>query len=136
MIKKEKSAIILAAAIVLGAMPTAMAQVETPSEGVSYEIIFDGTVYPSSLETIEYPYLAASLGLDGDCILNVLVDTTGDVAGMTVAACSSPIFEDAAKRFIDEQQFDGELSTNLTAHLLEVTWDIGVEDKPFVLVSR
>jgi len=124
----KRNAITLATALVFGVMPTAIAQSNDLDQGIPYEITFDGTVYPANLDMVEYPYLAASQSQDGDCLLNVLVDDAENVAGMTIASCSSGSFNEAAARFISAQDFEGKMSTDMSSHMLSVKWNIGVEE--------
>ena len=127
MIKKISLAISVATVISVGGMPTAIAQTNSPEAGIPYEITFDGSHYPANLETVEYPYTAASRQLDGECQLNVMADSSDNLVGITILSCTDDLFRNAAARYISNQVFAETATTGLTAHPLSINWDIGTE---------
>lgn len=122
--------ITLTTATLLGGMPTAFAQTDAPDEGIPYAITFNGTHHPASLQTIEYPFAAASQMRDGECVLNVISDDVGNVASMSIITCSDETFRAAATRYINAQSMNQNTSPGLKAHPLRINWDIGNEIEP------
>lgn len=120
-----RTMIVITSAMVLGAMQSAVAQTDMAYEPVPYTITFDGAVYPSALEEIDYPYAQARLGVSGSCLLNVLTNSDQDIAGMTIESCSNASFRVAARNFIDRQTITPTFEEALTAHRLTIVWSIG-----------
>lgn len=125
--RKTTKAVITAAALVFGAMPIASAQTNTETNAVPYTITFDGSFYPDALETIEYPYLAASLNRSGECSLKIKSDESQNIAEISVTSCSDDLFEAAAQRFAAQQIVDATASSDLAEHTLSIKWSIGAE---------
>ena len=127
MIKKTTLTLALSSALFLGLTSTASAQSDDENVGIPYEITFNGSLYPADLESVEYPYIAATQQRDGECLLNVISDTEGNIAGMSIVSCSDDLLRDAASRYINRQSVSEISDSNLTAHSLRISWDIGEE---------
>jgi hypothetical protein len=122
--KMENKSIIktvLISTLVLGALPAAIAQSE---DAVPYEITFSGSHYPANLESVSYPYIAASLLQDGECQINMVLDENEQLVSMSIASCSNAAFEEAARRFVSTQDLNASSGEKLTAHTLQINWDI------------
>lgn len=138
MLKQISIASALASAMVFGAMPTASAQTEAETEGTPYAITINGSHYPANLETIGYPFTAASLNRDGECLLNVMTDEAGQIAAITILSCTDDLFRGEAESLIKLQPAVSATSSNLKVHALQITWDIGETAKqaPIQLAVR
>ena len=118
----------------IGLSQSANAQIgSADTAGIPYEITFNGSLYPADLDQIEYPYIAASQERDGECILKIISDASGDIASMSVVSCSDDLFEGAASRYIRKQEFSQHTNNNLTVHNLRVRWDIGEQSEEVAL---
>lgn len=113
--------------------PIAIAQIGSAETGIPYEISFNGSLYPADLEQLEYPYIAASQERDGECILKIISDVSGEIASMSVVSCSDDLFEGAASRYIRKQEFSQHNNDNLTVHNLRVRWAIGEKSEEVAL---
>lgn len=138
MIKHLILASSLATVVAFGAMPTATAQIDNDFEAKPYAITFNGSFYPANLDEVSYPFNAASTNRNGECLLNVMTDETGEIAAMTILRCTNDIFENEARDLIKRQALTGPVPAKLTAHALRITWDIGAaaEPTPVQLVVR
>ena len=116
---------LISAALVMGLAPTASAQSEEAETAIPYAITFDGSFYPTSMDTIGYPYNEASLRNDGECALRLITDADDNITAMSVLACSSEAFRNEASRFVRTQMSETISSEDLKAHTLYIKWDIG-----------
>ena len=126
---------ITAAVIVAGAMPAAIAQSTSDTQGVPYTITFDGTVYPASLGEMEYPFEAASTGRSGSCALTVHATDDDMIEAIEIVSCTDHRFRWAAERFIDAQAEPDAGAAPITAHPLTVSWTIET-NQPSVFAAR
>ena len=133
MMKITMKTLALSAAVSIGFIPSAAAQSDAAEAGIPYEITFNGSMYPADINTVEYPYIAASQERDGECLLNVISNEAGNVASISIISCSDNLFKSAVSRYINKQDFDQSSTTNLTAHSLRVNWDIGEKAEPLPL---
>ena len=119
--------IALTAAASLALLPNAAADQASEQDGIPYEITINGDVYPADLDTIEYPYIAASQQRNGECLLNISADASGKVLGMSVVSCSDDLFKNAATRYISEQNLTAYTPSKIRTHSLQIRWNIGEE---------
>lgn len=136
--KKIKLTTFVTAAVV-SVMQIATAQTQTAEEGIPYEIVFSGTFYPSGLESIEYPFSAASDQQDGECTLSITTNALEEVTAMSVQTCTHTTFETAARNFIESQPLAALTSNEAHAHTLHIYWSIGAETltaEPIEIASR
>lgn len=108
------------AALVVGAMPTALAQ--SDKEAQPFSIEFSGSVLPSNPNAIAYPFLAASKRVDGKCDLALYVDKQDVIAKISVLSCSNPLFEDEARDFIEKQATPAKMDDVVLTKRLSVNW--------------
>lgn len=126
-------------ALAFGVMPIATAQTDTQPKGIPFAITFDGSYYPDNLETIEYPHTAAVLQKGGECLLNVMTDSAGNISGVNIQTCTDISFRDVTARFIRNQGLNDSFAQSLESHELRVKWEIGEPsrpDKPIQVAAR
>ena len=130
--------IALVTATSLAFLPSATADQASEQDGIPYEITFNGDVYPAELDTMEYPYIAASQERDGECLLNINADAAGNISDMSIVSCSDDLFKSAAARYITKQNFGTQTSSNVSAHSLQIRWKIGedLDALPLQLAAR
>lgn len=138
MLKRLTYVAAAATAVAFGAMPTATAQTETAEEGTPFAITFNGNVTPANLEAVDYPFTAATLNRNGECLLNVMTDEHDTILGMSVLTCTDDLFRAEAEDLIQAQTLPSELPASLNAHALRISWQIGEEiaQTPMQLVSN
>ena len=131
-----KTALLTAASLAF--MPNATAYEASEQTGIPYEIVFNGDVYPAQLETMEYPYIAASQKRGGECLLNVSADPSGSVLDISIISCSDDLFKSVAARYINKQSFNRRATSEVTAHRLKIRWKIGqaLEAQPLQIATR
>lgn len=132
------SKIALVAATSLALLPTAIADEASVQDGIPYEITFNGDIYPAELDTMEYPYIAASQERSGECQLSINADASGNIMGMSIVSCSDELFKSVATRYIAKQSFGASTPSKVSAHSLQIRWNIGedLEAIPLQLASR
>ena len=134
MMKSLTLALALSTSLCLAAPTVAAAQTDL---GIPYEITFQGDLYPAGLDTMDYPYLAASQERDGECLLELTSDTSGQVTGVSILNCSDTAFRKAAERYINGLDHTSAAS-NTSTHTLKITWTIGhdLDAQPLQLATR
>ena len=127
-----------ATAVAFGVMPTATAQTESAEKGTPFAITFNGNVTPTNLDAVDYPFTAATLNRNGECLLNVMTDASDNILGMSVLTCTDDLFRAEAEDLIQAQTLPAELPASLNAHALRISWQIGEEvaEQPLQLVSN
>lgn len=139
MIYKNTIKVACVTALTLCGMQTVLAQTEPADHGIPYEITVSGSFYPPEVETIAYPFTAASNKKSGACTLTIITGANDQIMDMAVKACSHSLFEEAAQDFISRQEITSIATQEKASHLLHIKWTIGKaldQDASIQLVGR
>lgn len=116
-----KNAVLCSLAFAL-VSPAALAD-SAKSQPTPFAISVKSALTPVAHSEFRYPYIAARQGLDGTCDVAFAVDAQGRPRSVSIVACSSEAFHQAAKSIVEGMTFRA-TGAQVRSVAASIRWDI------------